>query len=110
MSLRNAFKNFRRHCGNKETSASATASTREPPSKRLKLYATDEPDIGDDEYDAAVEELLEEYKLKKNGKKGQGHGRIKELMERTKLKRSMWIRKDQPLISEVIQNLYLQIF
>jgi len=34
------------------------------------MYTGDEPDISDEEYDEAVAELIEEYTLRRNGKKG----------------------------------------
>lgn len=79
LSLRTGFKNFRRHYDEKPEDEEVTGT--EPPPKRLKLYNGEEPDIGEDEYEAAVEELQEEYKIKQQGKKGKGHGNIKRLME-----------------------------
>ena len=66
MSLRNAFKNFHKYYHDK--SPDDAASTGEPSAKRTKHYTGDEPDIGDDEYTAAVEELKAEYKLKQKDK------------------------------------------
>jgi len=49
------------------------------------MYTGDEPNIGMKNYDEAVTELIEEYTMRRNGKKGQrGHGCVKELMELTK--------------------------
>ena len=81
----------------------ATA-TGEPPAKRRRMYTGDEPEISDEEYDEAVQELIDEYTLRRNGKKGQGHGRVKELMELTKPRRFLWIYQDQPLITEILQK------
>ena len=79
-----------------------------PPAKWLRLYTGEEPDIGDDEYEAAIEELQEEYKIKQQGKKEKGHGNIKRLMEIMKVRRHQWIHNDQPLISEVLEK-FLQL-
>ena len=45
--------------------------------------------------------------FKAKGKKGKGsnHGRVKELMDKTKPRRFNWIRQDpQPMISEVVEK------
>jgi len=105
--LRNSFKNFRRNYDDDEDPTDTDdqiAAAREPPAKRRRYYNEDEPEMGDEEYDAAIEELNEEYTLRKAGKKGKGHGRVKELMELTKARRVHWICEDKPLISEILQK------
>ena len=69
-----------------------------------ELRNGEEPDIGEDEYEVAVEELQEEYKKMQQGKKGKGHGNIKSLMEITKVRRHQWIHNNQPLVSEVLEK------
>jgi len=102
LSLCTGFKNFRRHYDEKLKDKEVMGT--EPPPKQLRLYNGEEPDIGEDEYEAAVEELQEEYKIKQQGKKGKGHGNIKRLMEITKVRRHQWIHNNQPLISEVLEK------
>ena len=68
MALRSAFKNFRRHYDEKLEDEEVAGT--QPPVKRLKLYTGEEADIGEDEYEEAVEELQEEHKLKQQGRKG----------------------------------------
>ena len=102
MALRNAFKNFRRHYDEKLEDEEVAGT--QPPAKRLKLYTGEEADIGEDEYEEAVEELQEEHKLQQQGRKGKGHGNIKRLLEITKIRRYQWIQNEQPLISEVLEK------
>jgi len=45
------------------------------------------------------------FKAKGKKSKSSNHGRIKELMDKTKLRRYSWIREDpQPLVSEVVEK------
>ena len=101
LGLRNSFKNFRR--GSKKQDS----ESEEPPSKCLKLYDANQlDDITDEEYEQAVKELqgttlvvnkalpflfAEAFKNKGKGKKGSQHGIVKQLMEKTKVRRHRWI-------------------
>lgn len=71
--------------------------------KKARLYSEDELPIDEEEYQEAVEKLQEEYRNKK-GKKSTNHSIIKNLMEKTKLRRHEWIRKDRPLILEILDK------
>jgi len=94
MSLRNAFKNFRRDSPSGDTACG--------PHKRLRLAeedlttATDE--ITEDEYKSAVEEIEEEYQKGKE----KNQSKLKQLMEKTQHHRMMWIKRERPLITDVI--------
>ena len=98
MALRNAFKNFRKGCPKKKKADAP--SFLEPPSKRVRVYTGNEEDIEEDEYQEALEKLKELGKHKRGG----DHKELKRLMELTKLRRHDWIRKDRPLIQEVIDK------
>ena len=92
MSLRNSFKNFRRDSPSDETV--------QAPSKRARLAEEDFPadEINDDEYKAALEEIKEEYRRGKE----KNQSKLKQLMERTQQHRLLWIKRERPLISEII--------
>jgi len=45
-----------------------------------------------------------ECKKPRKGKKGYKYSKIKNLMEKTMIQRSMWIFNDKPLVSEVIEK------
>ena len=96
MSLRNAFKNFRKGCPKEKKDAPSL----EPPPKRVKVYTGHEEDIEDDEYEEALKRLKEYGKHQK----GSDQKNVKHLMELTKLRCHAWIRKDRPLILEVIEK------
>lgn len=95
MSLRNAFKNFRKGCPKGEKDDVPF----QPPSKRRKVY-TDEENIEDDEYEEALGRLKEFGKHQK----GRDHKEVKRLMELTKLRRHAWIREDRPMILEIVNK------
>ena len=98
LALRNSFKNFQKGCSKKKTEE---ASDPEPQPKRVKLHTGDEEEyIDDDEYQEALEKLKELGKQRK----GRDHKELKRLMESTKLRHHSWIRKDCPLIQEVIDK------
>ena len=69
----------------------------------MRLDSEDEHTVDEDEYEEAVEKLQEEYKRKK-GKKTTSHSYIKNLMDKTKLRRHQWIRQDRPLILEILDK------
>ena len=39
-------------------------ATGEPPAKQRRMYTGDEPEISDEVYDEAVQELIDEYTLR----------------------------------------------
>lgn len=75
----------------------------EPSPKRLRLYTEEDAEVDEEEYEEAVEVLQDEYNNKKN-KKGSSHKVIKDLMEKTKQRRHQWIRRDRPMITEVLEK------
>ena len=97
--MRTAFKNFRKHYRAREEDQDEEPAAAEPCAKKLKFYTGDEPPIDDEEYEQAIEKLIEEYRSKGKSKKSNGHGYVKNLMEITKLKRHQWIHTERPLIS-----------
>lgn len=118
--MRTAFKNYRKKSKKQEKSlpisvqlpgaasspvvADQEASfTEQPAPKRVRLYSEDENIIDEEEYEEAVQKLQEECKSKK-GKKAANHSIIKNLMEKTKLRRHQWIRQDRPLILEILDK------
>ena len=94
LSLRNSFKNFRRK--------GSDCQNEEPPSKRMKFHLEDAPEISEEEYEEAIQNLKAE--LKKGGKRVGKHSTVKHLMELTRAKRCHWIQQDRPLISEVVDK------
>ena len=94
LSLRNSFKNFRRK--------GSDCHHDEPPSKRMKFHLKDLPEITEEEYEEAIENLKAE--LKKGGKRMGKHSAVKHLMELTRAKRCQWVQQDRPLISEVVEK------
>ena len=48
--------------------------------------------------------FAEAFRSKGKGKKGSQHGIVKQLMEKTKIKRQRWIREERPLILEVVEK------
>ena len=54
--------------------------------------------INDDEYKAALEEIKKEYRRAKE----KNQSKLKQLMERTQQHRLLWIKRERPLISEII--------
>ena len=92
LSLRNFFKNFRKHYRATENDNEAQ-TTGELPAKRLRFYTGDESPVDDEEYEAAITKLQEEFRNKGSGKnrKSNGHGYVKNLMEITKIRRHQWI-------------------
>ena len=61
----------------------------------------DQPDIDEEEYEAATKDLKAEYK-KILKKKGGNYGEVKRLMEKTKFRRRKWIASEEPMVSEVV--------
>ena len=57
-------------------------------------------EIDEEEYEEALEKLRELGKHKK----GVDRKELKHLMEVTKLRRHNWIRKDRPLIQEILEK------
>ena len=111
MSLRNAFKNFRRDHPTDENGdpivrrTTAASKNLEPPSKRMRTSIGDDreelnDELNDEEYEAAVKELQTEYR--KGRKRGRNQALLKQLMERTRRGRRRWIENERPLVSEVI--------
>ena len=93
LSLRSAFKNFRRDYPKDEN---------KPPPKKKKMNdseCTDESN--EEEYEEAIKELQAEHPKSKKGRKN--HSKIKELMEKTGAKRQRWIHDTNPLIADVIE-------
>lgn len=87
LSLRNAFKNFRRK---------GAHSRDEPPSKRSKWQVEGSLEIDQETYEEAVVNLKAELK-----KKGKGRQKaIKDIMDTTRVIRCQWIQ-ERPLIAEV---------
>ena len=76
----------------------------EHPHKRLRLYSEDDTLLNDEEYEEAVQVLQDEYNNRKKNKKGSNQKVIKDLMEKTKVKRHQWIRQDRPMITEVLDK------
>lgn len=82
LSLRNAFKNFRKHYkATKEDDDDEVHTAGEPHAKRLRFCTGDKPPIDDEEYEEAIEKLQEDYR---NHKKGMY---VKNLMEITRIRR-----------------------
>ena len=105
LSLRNAFKNFRKHYRTEtEDHDNEIHTAGEPHAKRLRFYAGDEPPIGDEEYEEAIEKLQEDYRSKGKNRKGKGHGYVKNLMEITRIRRHQWIQSGRPLISDILEK------
>lgn len=102
LSLRNAFKNFRKSY--KTAPEDEEETSVEPQAKRMKVFAEEESPIDDDEYEEAIKELQQEFKSKGKGKKGNGHGFVKNLMAKTRVRRRQWINSDRPLISDVLEK------
>lgn len=106
MSLRNAFKNFRRdhptdENGDPIVRHTAANKNLEPPSKRMRTsIADDGEELNDEEYEAAVKELQTEYRKGRKG--GRNQALLKQLMEKTRRARRRWIENERPLVSEVI--------
>jgi len=92
MSLRNAFKNFRRDSPSGEAVCG--------PPKRLRIAEEDltADEITEDEYASAIEEIKEEYQKGKD----KNQSKLKQLMEKTQNHRMMWIKKERPMITDVI--------
>lgn len=101
--MRNSFKNFRKKLPKENKKKAKNSLTGEPSSKRLKLCNEDEPDIDNEEYEEALDQLREEHK-KILTKKGGSYGEVRRLMEKTKLRRRQWIKNEEPLVSEVVQK------
>ena len=109
--MRNSFKNF-----NQKDDESKASS---PPPKRLRIYTGEEVDITEEEYEDAIKQLqgiqldltpfytilicLEEYKSRKHGK-GSKQSTVKQLMDKTKIKRHHWIQTEKPMVSEVTKK------
>lgn len=91
LSLRNAFKNFRKKSANSVT-------TDERPSKRTKWQVESTSEIDQQAYEEAVENLKAELKKKGKGK----HKTIKNIMEATRTIRCQWINEKRPLMAEVL--------
>ena len=105
MSLRNAFKNFRRNYKKRTTQESSMELL--PPSKRMKLQLNieDELDISEEEYEEAVKQMQQEYKKKSaKGKQGRSNSTVKHLMNKTRFQRLKWIQDEHPLVSEVLKK------
>ena len=108
MSLRNAFKNFRRDHPTDENGdpiarrSAAANENLEPPSKRMRngSIADDGEELSDEEYEAAIKELQTEYKKGRKG--GRNQALLKQLMEKTRKGRRRWIENERPPVSEVI--------
>ena len=94
LSLRNSFKNFRRK--------GSDCHHDEPPSKRMKFHLKDLPEITEEEYEEAIENLNAE--LKKGGKRMGKHSAVKHLMKLTRAKQCQWVQQDCPLILEVVEK------
>lgn len=100
LSLRTAFKNFRRDHPTDDNDGHRKKSTAsaEPPSKRQRLSDSEAQEITDEEYDDAIARLKEECKKKK----GRNHATIKEIMEVTQQRRRKWIEEESPLVMEAL--------
>lgn len=101
-SLRNSFKNFRRDHpldGSCQPERKKKDTSLQPPSKRQKTCTNEQ--VTEDEYEAAVKDLQDEWK---KGRKGRNQGKIKELMETTLHNRRCWIIEERPLVSQVISK------
>ena len=93
LSLRSAFKNFRRDYPRNENL---------PPSKKKRISEEDITDeTTEEEYEEAIKELQAEHAKGKKG--GKNHSKIKELMEQTHTKRQKWICDTNPLIADVVE-------
>jgi len=79
LSLRNAFKNFRKNYTKNIDPANDDNTTNDPPAKRCKLYHDDDDGYIDEEYAEALSEL----KAYGPPKKGNNHKDVKRLMELT---------------------------
>ena len=94
MSLRSAFKNFRRDYPRNDGL---------PPAKRQRISEedlTDPDEASEEEYEEAIKEMQAEHAKGKRG--GKNHSRIKELMGQTHTKRQKWIHDTNPLVADVI--------
>lgn len=61
--------------------------------------------LNDDEYadyEEAVWELQAEFKKGRKG--GRNQARMKELMDKTRKGRQLWIQHDRPLVTEVVEK------
>ena len=93
LSLRSAFKNFRRDYPRNEN---------QPPSKRKRIGGVEITDeTTEEEYEEAIKELQAEHAKGKKG--GKNHSKIKQLMEQTHKKRQKWIHDTNPLIANVVE-------
>ena len=105
MSLRNAFKNFRRNYKKQAMQEASIESS--PPSKRMKLQLdiNDDLEIDEEEYEEVIKQMQEEYKRKSaKGKQGRSSSTVKHLMGKTRLRRLKWIQDECPLVSEVLKK------
>lgn len=114
LSLRSAFKNFRRDYPQNEN---------QPPSAKRRKITEDVDDAftdetSEEEYEEAIKELQAHNMLKEKRK---NHSKIKKLMEQTYAKRQKWIHDTNTLIADVIKlfpslstskgvNLSIQLF
>lgn len=101
LSLRTAFKNFRRdHPTDNTGHRQKSTASAEPPSKRQRISDGGAQEITDEEYDDAIDKLKAE--CKKN--KGKNHATIKELMQVTEQRRRKWIEEESPLVVEILSK------
>ena len=102
MGLRNSFKNFRKTIPKESKQSAKRSSTGfgEPYSKYLKV-CDDQPDIDEEEYEAAKKDLKAEYK-KILKKKGGSYAEVRRLMKKTKIRQRKWIASEEPIVSEVL--------
>lgn len=99
MGLRNCFKNFRRGCKRENDDYESA----EPLSKKSRLefsLSTDDEEIGEEEYKSALDDLETIYEQRSLSAKD--IKTMKHLMKVTRVRRQEWIRKDLPLVAEVV--------
>ena len=106
LSIRNAFKNFRRDRPVNENVCPRKA-TSEPQTKKIRAVVEDAEEVSEEDYEIAVSKLKKEYA---KNRKGKNHATIKNLMEVTRQRRWKWILEQSPLVSEVIEEFPFLVF